>query len=202
MTANPVNSVEDVARALERGRVVGIPTDTVYGLAAALSRPAAVEELFVLKGRPRDLAIPVLVADLAQAETVSGASDPRLTILADRFWPGALTVAVRRGAASDLVLGGDARTVGVRCPDDDVVRALCRRVGPLAVTSANQHAGPPATTAEEFSSIFRDQVDVVLDGGLRDEPPSTVVSIIEGEPRCMREGRIRFADVTTALAGP
>ena len=199
---SPVTSVADLARALERGRVVGIPTDTVYGLAAALSRPVAVDELFVLKGRPRGLAIPVLVADLVQAETVAGASDPRLTILADHFWPGALTVAVRRGAGSDVVLGGDPRTVGVRCPDDDVIRALCRRVGPLAVTSANQHAGPPATTAEAFSSIFGDRVAVVLDGGLRDEPPSTVVSIIEGEPRCVREGRIRFADVTTALAGP
>lgn len=201
MTANPVTSVADVAHALERGRVVGIPTDTVYGLAAALSRPAAVDELFVLKGRPRDLAIPVLVADLAQAETVAGVSDPRLTVLADQFWPGALTVAVRRGAGSDVVLGGDPTTVGVRCPDDDVIRALCRRVGPLAVTSANPHAGPPATTAEELSSIFGDQVIVVLDGGLRDEPPSTVVSIAEGEPRCVREGRIPFTDVTAALTG-
>jgi tRNA threonylcarbamoyl adenosine modification protein (Sua5/YciO/YrdC/YwlC family) len=201
VTANPVTSVADVAHALERGRVVGIPTDTVYGLAAALSRPAAVDELFVLKGRPRDLAIPVLVADLAQAETVAGVSDPRLTVLADQFWPGALTVAVRRGAGSDVVLGGDPTTVGVRCPDDDVIRALCRRVGPLAVTSANPHAGPPATTAEELSSIFGDQVIVVLDGGLRDEPPSTVVSIAEGEPRCVREGRIPFTDVTAALTG-
>ena len=198
---SPVTSVADLARALERGRVVGIPTDTVYGLAAALSRPAAVDELFVLKGRPRDLAIPVLVADLAQAETVAGVSDPRLTVLADQFWPGALTVAVRRGAGSDVVLGGDPTTVGVRCPDDDVIRALCRRVGPLAVTSANPHAGPPATTAEELSSIFGDQVIVVLDGGLRDEPPSTVVSIAEGEPRCVREGRIPFTDVTAALTG-
>ncbi|MGD0895367.1 MAG: L-threonylcarbamoyladenylate synthase [Acidimicrobiales bacterium] len=196
-----MTSVADVAHALERGRVVGIPTDTVYGLAAALSRPAAVDELFVLKGRPRDLAIPVLVADLAQAETVAGVSDPRLTVLADQFWPGALTVAVRRGAGSDVVLGGDPTTVGVRCPDDDVIRALCRRVGPLAVTSANPHAGPPATTAEELSSIFGDQVIVVLDGGLRDEPPSTVVSIAEGEPRCVREGRIPFTDVTAALTG-
>jgi tRNA threonylcarbamoyl adenosine modification protein (Sua5/YciO/YrdC/YwlC family) len=196
-----VTSAADLALALERGRVVGIPTDTVYGLAAALSRPAAVDELFVLKGRPRDLAIPVLVADLAQAETVAGVSDPRLTVLADQFWPGALTVAVRRGAGSDVVLGGDPTTVGVRCPDDDVIRALCRRVGPLAVTSANPHAGPPATTAEELSSIFGDQVIVVLDGGLRDEPPSTVVSIAEGEPRCVREGRIPFTDVTAALTG-
>ncbi len=89
-------SVGDVARALERGENVGVPTDTVYGLAATLSNPVAVDRLFALKGRPKDLAIPVLVADLLQAEDVAGGSDPRLTVLADSFWPGALTIVVRR----------------------------------------------------------------------------------------------------------
>ncbi|MGP8162888.1 MAG: L-threonylcarbamoyladenylate synthase [Acidimicrobiales bacterium] len=194
-------SVGDLVRALENGAVVGLPTDTVYGLAASLSRPVAVDQLFALKGRPRDLAIPVLVADLAQAEEVAGGADPRLAVLANRFWPGALTIAVRRGPGEQPVLGGDPATVGVRCPNDDLVRALCRRVGPLAVTSANRHGGAPATTADEFRAIFVADVGVVLDGGVRDGRPSTVVSIAAGTPRCVREGAIPFAAVAAALAG-
>jgi tRNA threonylcarbamoyl adenosine modification protein (Sua5/YciO/YrdC/YwlC family) len=194
-------SVADIVRALEHGQVVGLPTDTVYGLAAALTRSAAIDQLFVLKGRPADLAIPVLVADLAQAEEVAGGADPRLTMLADHFWPGALTVAVPRGDGSGAALGGDPATIGVRCPDDDVIRALCRRVGPLAVTSANRHGGRPARTAAEFRAIFSADVGAVLDGGLRDNQASTVVSVVEGAPRCVREGAIPFAAVVAALAG-
>ncbi|HXZ82842.1 MAG TPA: L-threonylcarbamoyladenylate synthase [Acidimicrobiales bacterium] len=194
-------SVGDLVRALERGEVVGLPTDTVYGLAARLSQPTAVDLLFHLKGRPRDLAIPVLVADLAQAEDVAGGADPRLTVLADHFWPGALTVALRRGRDTEPDLGGDPATVGVRSPDDDVIRALCRRVGPLAVTSANRHGDPPARTAVELRSTFDADVGTVLDGGVRDGQPSTVVSIVEATPRCVREGAIPFAEVIAALDG-
>lgn len=202
MTAVPAStSVGEIVRALERGEVVGLPTDTVYGLAVSLADPSAVDELFALKDRPRDLAIPVLVADLAQAEALAGGADPRLTVLADRFWPGALTVVVRRGGAGGTALGGDLATVGVRCPNDDVIRALCRRVGPLAVTSANHHGQPPATSAAEFRSLVGAGVGTVLDGGVRDNPPSTVVSIAEGAPRCVREGAIPFAEVQAALAG-
>jgi tRNA threonylcarbamoyl adenosine modification protein (Sua5/YciO/YrdC/YwlC family) len=197
--AGGTTSVGDLVRALERGEVVGLPTDTVYGLAACLSQSTGVGRLFALKGRPRDLAIPVLVADLAQAERVAGGGDPQLTALADRFWPGALTIAVRRERGSGAVLGGDPATVGLRCPDDDVVRALCRRVGPLAVTSANRHGAPPAKTAVEFRSSFGAEVDVVLDGGVRDGRPSTVVSIVGSTPRCTREGAIPFADVMAIL---
>jgi tRNA threonylcarbamoyl adenosine modification protein (Sua5/YciO/YrdC/YwlC family) len=202
VTVNPARiSVGDVARALERGEVVGIPTDTVYGLAASLAQAGAVDRLFALKGRPRGLAIPVLVADIVQAEALAGGADSRLTALADRFWPGALTIAIRRRGGPDAVLGGDSATVGVRCPDDGVVRALCRRVGPLAVTSANRHGAPPATSAEEFAAILGDEVDVVYDGGVRDLAPSTVVSIVEDVPRCLREGTVGFAEVAALLAG-
>ncbi len=89
----------------------------------------------------------------------------------------------------------------MRCPDYDIVRALCRRVGPLAVTSANRHGAPPATTVEEFLAMLGEDVGVVFDGGSRKEPPSTVVSILEDTPRCIREGAIRFGDVAAALAG-
>ncbi len=195
------NSIGELVRALEQGQVVGLPTDTVYGLAASARLPAAVGQLFDLKGRPSALTIPVLVADLAQAEDVAGGADTRLTILADCFWPGALTIAVRRVGDSEIVLGGDPTTVGVRCPDDDVARALCRRIGPLAVTSANRHGGRPARTVQEFRLIFGQDVGTVLDGGLRDNPPSTVVSIVAGAPRCVRHGAIPFAEVEAALAG-
>ena len=155
-----------VGSALASRGVVGIPTDTVYGLAALVSSDDALEQIFELKGRPLDLALPVLVADLEQAEDFIGRSDPKLSHLARRFWPGALTVVVPLDAPMSAHLGGDGVSVGLRCPADDVVRDLCRRVGPLAATSANRHGEPPITTASQFNEVFDGRVGVVLDGGL------------------------------------
>jgi L-threonylcarbamoyladenylate synthase len=189
-----------VAAALATGEVVGIPTDTVYGLAALASSESASDRIFELKGRPRGLALPVLVADLEQAEAFLGRSDPQLSLLARRFWPGALTIVVG-GAASGAArhLGGGT-TVGLRCPDDDAVRDLCRRVGPLTATSANRHGEAPITSASQFAAIFGDEVGVVLDGGSREGRPSNVVSIAAGRPQSLRDGPIAWSEITAALS--
>jgi L-threonylcarbamoyladenylate synthase len=192
-----------VAAALASGAVVGIPTDTVYGLAALASSNDALDQLFELKGRPLDLALPVLVADLEQAEDFIKAPNATLSYLAARFWPGALTIVVPTDAQVSSGLGGDGGSVGLRCPADDVVRDLCRRIGPLAVTSANRHGEPPITLAAQFSPVFGESVAVVFDGGIRNGLPSSVVSLVEGEPRCLREGPIAWSEIISALAtGP
>ncbi len=189
-----------VAVALASGAVAGIPTDTVYGLAALVASDGALGEIFELKGRPLDLALPVLVADLDQAEAFIGRSDRRLSLLARRFWPGALTIIVSIDARVPPRLGGDGASVGLRCPDDDIVRDLCRRVGPLAVTSANRHGEPPITSAWQFSAVFGGRVDAVLDGGTRDGLPSSVVSIVKREARLLREGPIAWSEIQSTLA--
>lgn len=193
-------ALELAAAALAAGRVVGLPTDTVYGLAVDALRPGAADRLFALKARPRTVEVAVLVADAGQARALAGALPEEAEALMARWWPGALTLVLPRrpGLAADL--GGDGSSVGVRCPDHGVARALAALVGPLATTSANRHGHPPVTTAAGLAEMFGDGVAVVLDGGLCQGPPSTVVALTGGEPRCLRDAALPWSEVAASLA--
>jgi L-threonylcarbamoyladenylate synthase len=171
-----------------------IPTDTVYGLAADPSRPGATANLFEAKGRPTHVQLPVLVDSIEQAETI-GVVDGRAKKLMEGFWPGGLTVVVRRRPGVDLELGDDTGTVGLRCPDHPVARALCAEVGPLATTSANLHGGATPSTADEVADLFGDAVAVVVDGGRCDGRPSTVVDCTGTDLVLLREGTVAWSDV-------
>jgi tRNA threonylcarbamoyl adenosine modification protein (Sua5/YciO/YrdC/YwlC family) len=168
---------------LARGEVVAIPTDTVYGLAVALHVPGATAALFALKERPTDVALPVLIPDPGDA----GAYATFAVDLTD-YWPGALTIVGERTALSaDWDLGGDAATVGLRCPDDMQIRRIASAVGPLVTTSANKHGRPPCTTAEEVVAALGPDVPV-LDGGTRNGEPSTVIDATTDPVQVLREG--------------
>jgi tRNA threonylcarbamoyl adenosine modification protein (Sua5/YciO/YrdC/YwlC family) len=191
-------SLDQVEAALLAGQVVALPTDTVYGVAVALEVPGATGGLFDVKRRPRDVDLPVLVADLEQAEGL-GQMDGHALALAERFWPGALTMVLARQPGVDVDLGRRAETVGLRCPDHDIVRDLCRRVGPLATTSANLHGEPTAESAAEVVRQLGGDL-LVLDGGQCRGAPSTVIEVIAGPPRLLRQGRIPWEDIEEALA--
>jgi L-threonylcarbamoyladenylate synthase len=196
-------ALDDAVAALVAGRIVAVPTDTVYGLAVDPRPNAATGALFALKGRPSTLELPVLVADVDQAERLAGGGglSPTARSLARRFWPGPLTIVVKRAAVLEWELGGDGRTIGLRCPAHPVALELCRTVGPLATTSANRHGEPPLTTAAAIADEFGDAVAIVVDGGRRDGPPSTVVDVTGGSVRCVREGAVAWAAVEEAVAG-
>jgi tRNA threonylcarbamoyl adenosine modification protein (Sua5/YciO/YrdC/YwlC family) len=192
-----MSDVDDAAAALARGQVVAIPTDTVYGVAADPGHPGATDRIFELKQRPTDTELPVLVLDADQAMSLcpAGGLQPYVRPLMDTFWPGALTVVVPRRPGLEAELGGDGTTIGIRAPDNDVVRELCRRVGPLAVTSANVHGRPPLTTAAAVRAAFAADVAVVVDGGVCEGEPSTVVDCTGDQPVLIREGRIPWAEI-------
>ena len=196
----PEEVLEEAARALRDGAVVAVPTDTVYGLAADPARAGATAAVFALKGRPAGLALPVLVAGLDQAGAVTGPGGllgPG-RVLAEAFWPGALTVVVPRRPGLGWELGGDERTVGLRCPASDAARRLCAVVGPLATTSANRHGEAPATTAAGVRRAFGPGL-LVVDGGPCAGAPSTVVDVCGEEPRLLREGGVAWRDVRAVL---
>jgi L-threonylcarbamoyladenylate synthase len=191
-------AIQRAASALAAGDVVAVPTDTVYGLAVDPTQPEAVARLFALKGRPDDVPLPILVAGPEQVALVAGELEAAAAGLAARFWPGPLTLVVPRRPGFVVDLGGpvDARRmVGVRCPDHPVMVALCELLGPLAVTSANIHGSPPATTAAEVAEAFAssDQPQVVLDGGTCAGTPSTVVECRGPTSRCLREGALPWS---------
>jgi L-threonylcarbamoyladenylate synthase len=189
-----------VARAVDAlvaGGVVGLPTDTVYGLAADPASPDATGAVFRVKERPAGLELPVLVGDLTQAESLAGPLPAPARALVERWWPGPLTLVLPRRAGVPLHLGGDPATVGLRCPAHPVALAVCGAFGPVATTSANHHGAPPASTADAVAAL--PGVALVLDAGPCPQAPSTVVSLVGPAPRLLREGGVAWADLRAAL---
>ena len=192
--------VDEIVAVLERGGVVVLPTDTVYGLAALASSPAAVERVFELKGRQADVPIAVLCASADQAlelaEPVAGADR-----VAARFWPGPLTLVLPRRAGLDLHLGEPEHTIGLRVPDHELVRAVAARVGPIAATSANRHGAPTPPTAHEAGASLVGEPDLVVDGGRLDATASTVIDATTTPWTALRSGPIDAAEVIAAGIG-
>ena len=180
---------EEAVAALRSGLVVGVPTDTVYGLAVDPWRPGATGRLFAVKRRPEDVALPVLVADAGQARRLLGTLPPRAERLMDAFWPGALTIVVPAPDDLGADLGGDGRSVGVRCPAHDLVRRLAAAAGPIAVTSANLHGAAPFPSASALAAGL-DGVEVVVDGGACAGEPSTVVAVDGDTLALLRPGAL------------
>jgi L-threonylcarbamoyladenylate synthase len=177
---------------LQAGGLVAMPTDTVYGIGVALQARDGLGRLFAAKDRPLDRAIVLLVADLDQAASVGVLSAAART-LADRFWPGGLTLvlpqAPRAGLPAELT--GGAATIGVRIPDHECPRALALALGPLPVTSANLSGRPDSRDAAAVLAQLGERVELVLDGGpARGGVPSTVVDCTGESPRILRAGAI------------
>lgn len=173
-----MTQVDDALAALRDGRLVVMPTDTVYGVAALLSLEEAVTALFVAKGRPESKAIPVLVGSLEDLEAIAEL-DERARRVGTALWPGPLTLVLRRRAGFEVDLGGTKNgTVAVRIPDHPVALELLDRSGPLAVTSANRSGEPPATTPAAARAALGQSVAVYLDGGTCVGTPSTVASLV------------------------
>src|SRR4051794_27525080 len=196
----PPTAVLQAVRALGQGLPVGIPTDTVYGLAVDPFRPGATDRIFAAKRRPRDVSLPLLVTGIEQALSVATAVPDLALELMAAYWPGPLTIVlpVRPDLGADL--GEDELTVGVRSPAHPVPQALCAAVGPLATTSANLHGQPPLTTADVVAESFGPRVAVVLDGGACTGSPSTVVDCTGPDLKLLREGRVPWAELV-ARAG-
>lgn len=188
------------AAALAAGQLVVLPTDSVYGVAADPSLPGAVARLFEAKGRPRTLAIPVLVASLAQAARLV-ALDDRARRAIGAHWPGALTLVLPRknGVAWDL--GDRPGTLAVRMPDHPVALELLTQAGPLAVTSANPTGEPTPETADGVRDLLGDAVSVYLDAGPSPGgTPSTVLDLSGPEPVVLRAGALPAEDALASLA--
>jgi L-threonylcarbamoyladenylate synthase len=178
------------AVALRRGAVVGIPTDTVYGLAADPFSREAVALLFALKGRPAVKPIPILAASVEQAGRV-GMLEWTARQAAARYWPGALTLVVRRAPGLPDWIGDPSRdSVGIRVPDHPAALALLAEAGPLAVTSANRSGTAAAHDDAGARAIFAGGVAAYLPGTGAGGAPSTVVDFTGRSPRVLRDGPV------------
>jgi L-threonylcarbamoyladenylate synthase len=183
------------------GRLVVLPTDTVYGIGARPDDPSATTRLFEAKRRPTDLELPVLVPNAEAASSVARIDDRGITLI-EAFWPGPLTLVLPRAQGSEgWELGGDPRTIGIRQPRHLMAMALLGRTGPLAVTSANISGRPPAATCDQLVEIFDDLVEIYL---CQDDPlsgqASTVVDLVHRDVTLLRRGAVPEREIRAALA--
>lgn len=177
----------EAAEVLLDGGIVGFPTDTVYGIGVRAENATAVTKLFDAKRRSREIALPVLVGSVEVAHQLARFT-PAAERLATRYWPGPLTIVLSRRAGFEADLGGNPESIGLRIPDEQIVRDLAERCGPLAVTSANLSGDPEALTAEQAWQSLRESVDLYLSGSSSSAGhPSTVVDA-RADLRILRQG--------------
>jgi L-threonylcarbamoyladenylate synthase len=196
--SNP-GMIEYAANLLKQGELVVFPTDTVYGIGAAVDRPDAVARLYVAKGRPLDRPIPVLISNFDQVERLARNVDARLERFLRNYWPGGLTVVLEAAEWLPREIVGDTGHVGLRIPDHEVAVALIEAAGgAIATTSANRSGEPAATTPEDAFDALADEAALVLDGGMSPGGTnSTVVAIEQGRVTILRQGAI----ASSALPG-
>jgi len=195
----PPEVAEQVKKAvaiLKKGGVVAFPTDTVYGLGALAENEGAVERIFALKQRPKNMPLPLLVSDMSHLTELAATPGPLARRLASRFWPGGLTLIVPASDKVPKFIGG-GRKVALRIPDDAVALALIRDLGkPIVGTSANLTGRRAAITAAEVKRCFGDKVDLVIDAGRRPGGlESTIIDITGEKARIVREGAVSRAQI-------
>ena len=196
--------IEKAVAVLRAGGLVAFPTETVYGLGADASNPAAVRRIFEAKGRPAAHPVIVHLADAVQVATWAREVPEAASRLARKFWPGPLTMVLKRSPAVRSVVTGGQDTVALRVPSHPVaLQLLARFGGGIAAPSANRHGRVSATTAEHVRSEFGAAVDCVLDGGAAQVGiESTIVDLSGTHPALLRPGWITAAEIEQALEMP
>lgn len=182
--------------AVGAGRLVVLPTDTVYGLGADAFTDSAVAALLATKGRGRDMPVPVLIGTMRTLDGIAARITDAARELVEAFWPGGLTLVCHQQPSLRWDLGDAAQTVAVRMPLHPVALDLLKSTGPMAVSSANRTGQPPATSAIEARNQLGNDVDVYLDGGPTESSvPSTIVDVTGTRPRVLRLGHISLEDL-------
>lgn len=193
---------EECAAAIRHGDIVGHPTETLYGLAVDPWSDAAVKRLAALKGRSDAAGFIVIADSIERARALIAAPEPAaFSILAERFWPGPLTLIVKPGSAAPPGVLGPDGGLALRWTPDPIARAIVKAAGrALTSTSANLAGEPPAADAAEVLERLGDRIDLIVDGGPRPvSPPSTVLDLMGPKPRLLREGAVSRAAIDEAL---
>jgi L-threonylcarbamoyladenylate synthase len=188
------------ALAVQRGQLVALPTDTVYGVGADAFSARAVSKLLSAKGRGREMPPPVLVSAATTLDALAVGIPAYARELVKRLWPGPLTLVCKQQTSLQWDLGDTRGTVAVRMPDHEVALDLLGRTGPLAVSSANRSGMPAATDADGVEEMLGDRLEVLLDGGpTKGDVPSTIVDVTGETGRLLRAGAVSLEDLNDLL---
>ncbi|MEP9395459.1 L-threonylcarbamoyladenylate synthase [Gordonia sp. VNQ95] len=186
--------------AAKSGRLIVMPTDTLYGIGCDAFDSEAVAALLAAKGRGRDMPVPVLVGSWHTVDGLVLGVSAQTRALVEAFWPGGLSLVVEQAPSLAWDLGDTDGTVMLRMPLHPIAIEILREVGPMAVSSANSSGHPPATTADDARAQLGDSVSVYLDGGPAPKAQaSTIVDLTGRAPRILREGAVATADVAEVL---
>jgi len=200
-TAPERHAIKYAADFIQRGLVVGVPTDTVYGLSADPFNLAAIEQVFQIKGRPESRALPILVSSIEQAVTLVRDVPDTFLVLAHRFWPGALTLVVEATHRLPLKVTGNTGHVALRWPNSPIATALIDALnGPVTGTSANLSGFPSCTNAQQIVKQLGNRLPLILDGGDTGNALASTIVRIDGEDwGVAREGAISEAEIQKAV---
>ena len=200
--ATTASAIDAAAATLARGGLVVFPTETLYGLGADASNPAALQHLVDLKGREAGKPILVLISDIAMLNTLVTEIPPLAARLMRRFWPGPLTLVLPAQPSVSEILTGGGDGIGVRLSSHPIATALVRALGrPVTAPSANPAGQPAPVELQQARAYFGDRVDDYLDGGRLHGAPSTVADV-RGELQVIREGAIAMEDLHATLREP
>ena len=199
-TTHPT-AIEQALQVLRAGGLVAFPTDTVYGVGALAFLAPAVEQIYRAKGRSRHKAIPILLDSADRLPEVTEDVPQEASLLAEKFWPGPLTIVLRRKSTVPDVITASGPSVAVRVPDHEFAQRLIAAAGgALAATSANLSRRPDPVTAEEVLSNLRGRVDLILDGGpCPGGIPSTVIDLTRSLAQVVRWGATKPGALEEAL---
>ena len=203
-TITLTSSKEDIQKAgelLRQGKLVAIPTETVYGLAADALNGPAVARIFQAKGRPQDNPLIVHIADLAQIKPLVTEFPASAKKLAEAFWPGPLTMILPKSDRIPIETSGGLDTAGIRFPSHPVASAVIRAAGtPLAAPSANLSGSPSPTTAYHVEKDLSGRIEAIVDGGpCTVGVESTVITLATETPRILRPGGITWEQLQAVL---
>ena len=189
------------AELIQRGHVVAIPTDTFYGLAANPFDTGAIERVFAIKGRAKSAPLLLLIDSVEMARELAAELPPNFHRLAQRFWPGPLTIVVEASAKVPGPVTGETGRIGLRVPAAAIPRALAKQAGvPLTGTSANRSGEKECSTAQEVERCLGNSVALILDGGPSAATlPSTVVDLRADSWELLREGAILAEEIGAVL---
>ena len=195
--------IDYIVSCLRKGNVIALPTDTFYGLAVDPVNLYAVEQIYQIKTRQKHKPLSLLIASLAQAYELVRSADPMMDRLAERFWPGPLTMIVRAGTRLSLRSTANTGNVALRVPDAAIPRAVVERFGlPITATSANLQGASECTHAACVRDQLGDRIPLIIDGGPTGRrQPTTIVDLTLGEGRweILREGAIPTHEIVMVL---
>ena len=198
----PIAVITEAVRIITAGGVVALPTDTLYGLAADPWSATAVERLFQIKRRPASNPISLLISNREMLRAVVSEITPEAQRVMDAFWPGPLTLIFKGAALPDRLTAGTG-TIAVRLPDSRFLVRLIEVVGgPITATSANRSGDADLHSAQDVLSVLGDEVDLIIDGGLRAGLPSTLVDVTGPVPTLIRPGAIPISSLSPYLSRP